>query len=180
MEELELRFENEFNELEGKSKLLEEKLNEKHQNEMEELYNFLDMKLPKIVKYSKKYLDLKNQELNLAKQQKYKEALLIKKQCESLDRLDTDKFNKEKTEKIKSQSIKTANKHLNEKNALRKKIEVELEVLKKKKIQMTNTLILKYKNRRSELELQQKAETHLSENKNKLKASKCLYIYYIY
>lgn len=172
MEELEMKFEMEFNELENKSRLQEGKLNEKHQSEMEELYNYLDMKLPKVVKFSKKYLDLKNQEENLAKQQKYKDAMLIKKQRENLEKVDKEKFNSEKTEKIKSQSIKTANKHLNEKNALRKKIELELDELKKKKIMMTNTLILKYKNRRSELELQQKAELHLCENNSKYKASK--------
>lgn len=172
MEELEMKFENEYNELDTKSKSFTEKLEEKHQSEMENLYHMLDDKLPKNVKYSKKFLDLKNQEINLAKQQKYKEAILIKKQCEALDKVDTDKFQKEKTEKIKSQSIKTANKHLNEKNTLKKKMETEFEQLKKKKIEQTNILVHKYKNRRSELEIQQKAELHLCENKSKLKASK--------
>lgn len=169
-EELEMEFETKFMSLQEKSKTSEEKLNQKHQQEMEELYNFLDQKLPRIVKYSKKYLDLKNQEINLAKQQNYKEAMLIKKKCELLDKIDTDRFNQEKTEKIKSQSIKTANKHLNEKNALKKKIEMEFEELKIRKNTLTQTLYLKYKNRKAELESQHKTEAILCENRNMLKA----------
>ena len=130
-EELESIYSSKFSELENVSRQMEEALNSKHQKEMEKLYERLDEKLPKVVKYSKKYLDLKNQELNLAKQQKYKDAMLVKKKCEEIEVEDTDRFNKEKTEKIKSQSIKTANKHLNEKNALKKKIELEYEEMKK-------------------------------------------------
>jgi len=63
-------WDNKFRDLEEKSKILEEQLNEKHLKEMEDLYNFLEQKLPKIVKYSKKYLDLKNQEDNLVKLQR--------------------------------------------------------------------------------------------------------------
>ena len=170
IEDLESRYEKDFSELDTKSKELEEKLNEKHHNEMEELYNYLDMKLPKIVKHSKKYLDLKNQEINLAKQQKYKDAMLIKKQCDTLDQLDTNKFNQEKTEKIKSQSIKTANKHLNEKNALKKRIELEYEELKKKKQTEIQVIVLKYKNKKNELENQHKLENYLNDNTKKLKA----------
>lgn len=168
--ELESWFDNQVTTLQEKSKSLEEKLNLKHQKEMEELYNYLDQKLPKAVKYSKKYIDLKNQETNLAKQQNYKEAILIRKKCEELDRIDTEKFNQDKTDKIKSQSIKTANKHLNEKNALKKKIELEFEELSKRKLTQLNTLHLKYKNRRTELIAQQKGEQTLCENNNLLKA----------
>lgn len=170
IEDLESRYEKDFSILDSKSKELEEKLNEKHHNEMEELYNYLDMKLPKIVKHSKKYLDLKNQEINLAKQQKYKDAMLIKKQCDTLDQLDTNKFHQEKTEKIKSQSIKTANKHLNEKNALKKRIELEYEELKKKKQTEIQVIVLKYKNKKNELENQHKLENYLNDNTKKLKA----------
>ncbi len=176
LEELEMKYENIFLELDNRAKTQEAKLNEKHQNEMEELYNFLDMKLPKNVKYSKRYLELKNQELNLAKQQKYKDALLVKKQCEDLDRLDTERFNKDKTDKIKSQSIKTANKHLNEKNAFKKKIELEFEEIRKRKDVEVGTIVLKYKNRKAELDNQQKLEQIIICNKSKFRASK-FYVY---
>jgi hypothetical protein len=177
-EELESIYANKFGELETVSRQMEDALNSKHQKEMEKLYETLDEKLPKVVKYSKKYLDLKSQELNLAKQQKYKDAILVKKKCEEIEVEDTDRFNKEKTEKIKSQSIKTANKHLNEKNALKKKIELEYEEMKKQKQQNMDILVLKFKNKKAELEIQQKMEAHITENKNMLKASKKIYIFY--
>ena len=170
MNELESKYQKFFNDLEEKSKIMEEKLNEKHQNEMEELYNFLDTKLPKNIKHSKKFLDLKNMELNLAKQQKYKEAQRIKKQCEDIEKLDSEKFNREISDKIKSQSIKTANRHLNEKNSFKKRIELEWEEAKKKKDSEVQVIVLRYKNRKSELENQQKSEVLLCENKNKMKA----------
>ena len=100
---------------------------------MEVLYQFLEQKLPKNPKYSKEYLDLKAQEQNLVKQQRYQDAILVRKKCEVLEKEINEKFNKEKTEKIKYQSIKTANKHLNEKNAMKKKYEIEFEVMKKER-----------------------------------------------
>lgn len=131
--DLEENFNSKFLELENKSHQLEDQLNIRHAKEMEELYNYLDMKLPKNVKYSSEYIRLKNQEHKLASQQKYKEAIIIRNKAEKIEKEDTIKFNKDKTEKIKAQSLKTANKHLNEKNAFRKKIEIEYEVLKKEK-----------------------------------------------
>lgn len=174
-DEMELSYNNRFNELELNSRQQEETLNSKHQKEMEKLYERLDEKLPKVVKFSKNYLDLKFQENKLSKQQKYKEANQVKKKCEEIEVEDTERFNKEKTEKIKSQSIKTANKHLNEMNALKKRIELDYDELKKQKQIQVDTLVLKYKNKKLELELQQKMETHFTENKNLLKASKLVY-----
>lgn len=175
-EELEAVYNNRFSELEARSANMEENLNMKHQKEMENFYIDLDKKLPKNMKHSKKFLDLKSQELNLAKQQKYKEANLIKRKCDEIEMEDLDRFNKEKTEKIKSQSIKTANKHLNEKNALKKRIELEFEEVKKEKQRQLEILIHKFKNKKAELEIQQKMETHITENKNLLKASKSFFI----
>lgn len=63
-------FDSKFKELEVKSRQAEDQLSLKHSKEMEELYNFLEEKLPKNVKYSKEYLELKNQEQALVKQQK--------------------------------------------------------------------------------------------------------------
>ena len=59
-----------FQDLEDRSKALEEGLKEKHSKEMDELYNFLEQKLPKNVKYSREYLSLRNQEENLCKLQR--------------------------------------------------------------------------------------------------------------
>ena len=171
-EELVLLYGNKFSELEAKSHQMEENLNIKQQNEMGSLYESLDEKLSKKVKYSKKYLDLESQEKNLAKQQKYKEAILVKKLKDEIEIEDTKRFNKYKTDKIKRESLNTANKHIFEKNLLKKKIESEYEELKKDKEREVQILVLKFKNKKSELELQQKMESHIKENKNLFKQIK--------
>ena len=159
---------------------MEESLTAKQSKEMEELYNYLEQKLPKQVKYSKYFLDFKSQEENLVKQQRFKEAVLIKKKLDSLNKIDSEKFNKDKYEKIKSQSVKTANKHMNEKNSLRKKIEIEYEVMKKEKQVQLEKLLLKYKNRKTELENQQRQEMLYIEKERLLKASKWFIDWYLF
>ena len=167
-----------FNKFEEKSKNEEDVLNQRQSKEMEELYAYLEQKLPKQVKYSKKYLDLKNQEENLVKLQRFKEAASLKKQLDSMDKFDTEKFNKDKYEKIKSQSVKTANKHMMEKASLRKKVEINFEILKKDRQTNLERLLLKYKNRKCELDNQQKQEILYLENEKLLKKGKLYYLLY--
>lgn len=174
-EEFNAEWDAKFNELEERSSSLEEALKEKHAKEMEELYAYLEQKLPKNVKFSKLYLELKNQEENLVKQQRYKEAGVVQKKIENLEKGDSEKWNNNKTDKIKSQTVKTAQKHLAEKNALKKKIEVELEGMRKEKDAGLERIMHKYKNRKFDLEMQQKQEKLLSENANLLKASKIFF-----
>jgi hypothetical protein len=71
VEDYNLEWEAKFQDLEDRSRLLEENLKDKHTKEMDELYAFLEHKLPKNVKYSKEYLALKNQEENLVKLQRF-------------------------------------------------------------------------------------------------------------
>lgn len=172
VEEYNAEWDAKFRELEERSRIFEEQLNEKHAKEMEELYAFLEQKLPKNVKFSREFLELKNQEMNLVKLQKFKEAAVIQKKIEALEKKDSEKWNKEKNDKIKSQTVKTAQKHLIEKNAMKKKIEIELEVMKKEKDYGLEIIVHKYKNRKFDLEKQQKQEKLLNENANLLKASK--------
>ena len=167
-----------FIKFEEKSKNEEDVLNQRQSKEMEELYAYLEQKLPKQVKYSKKYLDLKNQEENLVKLQRFKEAASLKKQLDSMDKFDTEKFNKDKYEKIKSQSVKTANKHMMEKTSLRKKVEINFEILKKDRQTNLERLLLKYKNRKCELDNQQKQEILYLENEKLLKKGKLYYLLY--
>lgn len=172
LEDFNISWDERFAKLEDKSKTMEDSLNEKHDDQMKKLYEYLENKLPKNVKFSKAYLDARNQEENLVKLGRFKEASQLKRKLEELERADTDKFNKEKYEKIKSESVKTANKHMTEKTALRKKIETEFEILKKERQTNLERLLLKYKNRKGELENQQKQELNFLENENLLKKSK--------
>lgn len=72
--------------------------------------------------------------------------------------------------------MKTANKHLNEKNALKKKLELEVDELKRDKQIALHTLYLRYSNKRNELEAQQKMENQIINDKNKLK--KCKFCFF--
>lgn len=59
-----------FKELEEKSEKMEKDLIAKHKKEMDDLLNNLEEKLPKNIKYSKEYLELKSQEESLVKLQR--------------------------------------------------------------------------------------------------------------
>lgn len=96
----------------------------------------------------------------------------MKKKIENIEKLDNIKFNKDKTDKVKAQSMKVLKHQLNEKNALKMKIEAEYESLKKQRKTIFEYLINKFKNRKFELDLQQKQEKILTDNKNLFKASK--------
>lgn len=172
LEEFNNAWDNKFRSLEEKGRSLEDNLSLKHENGMKELFDYLEKHLPKTAKFSKAYIDTKNQEENLVKLQRFKEASFLKKRLEELEKADTQKFEKDKYDKIKSESAKTANKHTIEKSALRKKIEMEFEVLKKERQYNLEKLLLKYKNRKVELENQQKQELVYLENENLLKKSK--------
>lgn len=172
LDEFNLFWDDKFKKFEDKSKQEEVTLNQKQAREMDELYVYLEQKIPKNVKFSKSYIDLKSQEEHMIKQQRFKEAALLKKKLEEMDKADTEKFNKEKYEKIKAQSVKTANKHMAEKAALRKKVEIGYELMKKERQQAMEKLLLKYKNRKTELDNQQKQELFYLENDNILKKSK--------
>jgi hypothetical protein len=56
-----------FHEFGEYSKEFEDALAQKHTKEMEDLYVYLEQKLPKNVKHSKEYLSLKHQEEKLVK-----------------------------------------------------------------------------------------------------------------
>lgn len=164
VEKLNLIWDKKFEALQEKSKKAEEKINEKQQKEMEELYTTFEKKFPATIKFSKEYLALENQEKNLVKLQKFDEAKIIKKKKEEQKQKDTDKWNKDKTEKIKNQVIQKSNKHINEKNVLKKKFEVELNLLRMEKQKDLQHLDKKFHNKKQELDLQQKSERKLADN----------------
>jgi hypothetical protein len=68
--ELNQEWDSRFGVFNEKARKMEEMLNEKHKQEMEALIASLDEKLPKQVKFSKEYLDLKQSEMNLVKQER--------------------------------------------------------------------------------------------------------------
>lgn len=100
------------------------------------------------------------------------EAHKVKIKADLYQKAEEDKFNFEKNQKIKHKVEKLTRKQMLEKNALKEKLNIEYEMLKKEKESDLERLIHKYKNRRLELEIQQKQEKILTENDNLMKASK--------
>lgn len=89
-----------------------------------------------------------------------------------MERNETEKHNKERNEKMKTKTEQLAQKQNLERNALKQKLDIEYEIMKKEKNDEMGKIVLKYKNRKIDLEAQQKQEKYLAENENQLKASK--------
>jgi hypothetical protein len=70
IEELNQKWDNHFLEFSEKAKKLDEEMSSRQKAEMEELINILEIKLPKQIKFSREYLDLKQSEMNLVKQER--------------------------------------------------------------------------------------------------------------
>lgn len=63
-------FEEKAREFEENYRISEDNLNNKHKREMDELLEHLEQKLPRTIKYSREYLDLKQSEANCVKQER--------------------------------------------------------------------------------------------------------------
>lgn len=163
-----------FSDFEQKAKLEENVTNENHSNEMKELLQYIEEVLPKVyfLKYSKEYLDLRQIEFNMKKQEMYMEANMIKMQADMIQRNEIEKFNKEKESMIKGKMDKLIRKQTLEKNAINEKNFIEFEIMKKEKEANLEKIIQKYKNKKNELDNQHKSQRLVPNNKNLLKASK--------
>lgn len=155
-----------FEDLQKRSQIAEDDINKRQYNEMEKLYAEMEEKMNQKIKFSKEYLALESQEKMLVKFQKFDEAKVIKKKKEQQKAKDIEKWNKEKNAKIKVQAIKKNNKHVNEKNVLKKKFETELDILRVEKQKEIALVEKKFQNKKLELDLQQKNERNLNENEN--------------
>jgi hypothetical protein len=156
---------------EDKANKEEETLGEIHQKEIQHLYNQLDNILPKVYKHSVEYLDLKKIEAGLVKQERFLEANKIKIKADAVAKLEEEKFNRERNDKIKKKVDFLIKKQQSEKATLREKITQEFEYDRKIKENELEKIIHKYKNKKLELDLQQKQEKNLNENTNMLRAS---------
>ena len=183
MEKLELAYRQEVDEYNGiwdkkvvefedEARRLEEELKERHAKELEEYETNLQKKLFKSSKFSKSYLELRAQEENLVKQQRFKEAQLTKKKADAMEKEDSEKWNKEKSDKVGTNSENLRSKQLSEHRALLKKLDIQNEVLKKERDTGFHTILHRFKNKKFDLEKQHKKELTLGLNDNWNKASK--------
>jgi hypothetical protein len=167
-------------EFDEEARRLEDELKERHARELEEFESTLQKKLFKPTKFSRTFIELKNQEENLVKQQRFKEAQLIKKKADSLEKEDSEKWSKEKNDKVGTNSDNLRSKQLTELKALRKKLDIQNEVLRKERDTGFHTILHRFKNKKFDLEKQQKKEKTLSENENWNKASKFIILFTLF
>ena len=173
----------EFNEIwdkkvsdfEEESSKWEETLRVKQTKETEELEANIEKKHFKPTKLSKDSLELRALEDALVKQERYKEAHNIKKKVDNKERDDSERWSREKNEKVNNVSDNLKAKQNLEYNALRQKIDTQSDVLRKEREQGFNIILNKFKNRKFELEIQQKKAKYYAENESQNKASKYLF-----
>ena len=134
-----------------KGKQAETELNEYHNQQMEELINNLTNKYPAI-KYSKEYLENKSIEINLAKQERFKEAHYYRVKCDKLEEKENAKYERDRNAHIQLKAEILGNKQANEKKCLRERNETQLDLLINQKNNELNKLSQKYKNIKNELD----------------------------
>ena len=134
-----------------KGKQAETELNEYHNQQMEELINNLTNKYPAI-KYSKEYLENKSIEINLAKQERFKEAHYYRVKCDKLEEKENAKYERDRNAHIQLKAEILGNKQANEKKCLRERNETQLDLLINQKNKELNKLSQKYKNIKNELD----------------------------
>jgi hypothetical protein len=110
-EDLNNDFENEYNDIDDyfkykiidfnkEAKEKEEKLKDEQEKELENYINHLNETIPLKAKYSKNLIELKNKELNCAKNDKFEEAQYYKKLCNKIEQKENKNYNIERNQKI--------------------------------------------------------------------------------
>ena len=82
------------------------------------------------------------------KQQRFKEAQLTKKKADAMEKEDSEKWNKEKSDKVGTNSENLRSKQLSEHRALLKKLDIQNEVLKKERDTGFHTILHRFKNKK--------------------------------
>ena len=148
---------------------IEDELAQNQISKIEELINNLTSNYPTI-KYSKEYLNLKQIEKNLVKQERYQEANYYKSKCDKLEKEETEKYNKERNDKIHKKVEALGLKFENEKKVLREKLDRNFELLKVQRDKELKQITSKYKNRKTELNGIHKKQRIINGNDNLLRS----------
>ena len=134
-----------------KSTQSENELLSSHNLQMETLINTLTSKYPSM-KHSKHYLEMKQKEINHAKQEQYKDAHYYKCKCEQIEKIENENYIKKRNEHIQMKCEVLGQKQENERKCLRNKLDRQFELLNKQKESEFEKLKLKYKNLKKELD----------------------------
>ena len=148
---------------------MEDELALNQNSKLEELINDLTSNYPPI-KFSSEYLNLRQIEKNLVKQERYQEANYYKSKCDKLEKEETEKYNKERSDKIHKKAEALGLKFENEKKVLKEKLDRNFELLKVQRDKELKQITSKYKNRKTELNCIHKKQRNINENDNLLRS----------
>ncbi len=148
---------------------MEDELALNQNSKLEELINELTSNYPPI-KFSSEYLNLKQIEKNLVKQERYQEANYYKSKCDKLEKEETERYNKERSDKIHKKAEALGLKFENEKKVLREKLDRNFELLKVQRDKELKQITSKYKNRKTELNGIHKKQRIINGNDNLLRS----------
>ena len=144
---------------------MEDELALNQNSKLEELINDLTSNYPPI-KFSSEYLNLRQIEKNLVKQERYQEANYYKSKCDKLEKEEIEKYNKERSDKIHKKAEALGLKFENEKKVLREKLDRNFELLKVQRDKELKQITSKYKNRKFELNGIHKKQRNINQNDN--------------
>ena len=148
---------------------MEDELALNQNSKLEELINDLTSNYPPI-KFSSEYLNLRQIEKNLVKQERYQEANYYKSKCDKLEKEETERYNKERSDKIHKKAETLGLKFENEKKVLKEKLDRNFELLKVQRDKELKQITSKYKNRKTELNCIHKKQRNINENDNLLRS----------
>ena len=148
---------------------LEEELVQNQNNKLEELINELTSNYPSI-KFSKEYLNLKQIEKNLVKQERYQEANYYKEKCDKLEIEEIEKYNKERNDNIRKKVESFGLKFENEKKVLREKLDRNFELLKVQRDTELKQITFKYRNRKIDLNSIHRKQRNINQNDNLIRS----------
>ena len=148
---------------------LEEELVQNQNNKLEELINELTSNYPSI-KFSKEYLNLKQIEKNLVKQERYQEANYYKEKCDKLEMEENEKYNKERNDNIRKKVESFGLKFENEKKVLREKLDRNFELLKVQRDTELKQITFKYRNRKIDLNSIHRKQRNINQNDNLIRS----------
>ena len=148
---------------------LEEELVQNQNNKLEELINELTSNYPSI-KFSKEYLNLKQIEKKLVKQERYQEANYYKEKCDKLEMEENEKYNKERNDNIRKKVESFGLKFENEKKVLREKLDRNFELLKVQRDTELKQITFKYRNRKIDLNSIHRKQRNINQNDNLIRS----------
>ena len=168
MKEVSSYYEDKLNSFLEEAKKKEVYLFETHRQEVEDYITKLDNSLSKVIKYSKKYLDIKQKELAAAKSENFIQANYFKRQCDLMEKEEIARFTNERNKKIESKVNILKEKQNKEKKSLKQKLDREYEELQAERRHRIDVSVQNYKNKKRNIQNDYNKTQSFLNNKSKM------------